>query len=246
MMERIFNDENEPFWRSAKQIELGVIPPELVRAASSTQRFAQTGRRIDPTAVDARPRRSRAAIPTRTQELCYFLWEQTRRRRPATARTSTPPSTPCSAPSTRTSAASGTGGEGPAARPPGARPRPGATHHRGVTGAGTTCRATRRVSKALEHDGRRRARPPRRSRLPDRRAVLRGVDTPVRVMMRTPPYRIETERLVIRCYEPTDAPLLKDVRRLEHRPPLCPGCRGRASSRRRSTRRSSCSAVSAG
>jgi len=27
--------------------------------------------------------------------------------------------------------------------------------------------------------------------------------------MTTPPYRIETERLVIRCYEPDDAPLLK-------------------------------------
>ena len=26
MMERIFSDENEPFWRSAKQMELGVIP----------------------------------------------------------------------------------------------------------------------------------------------------------------------------------------------------------------------------
>ena len=27
----------------------------------------------------------------------------------------------------------------------------------------------------------------------------------------TPPYRIETERLVIRCYEPEDAPLLKEA-----------------------------------
>ncbi|HEX6699800.1 MAG TPA: ATP-binding protein [Gaiellaceae bacterium] len=26
MMEEIFNDENEPFWRSAKQVELGAIP----------------------------------------------------------------------------------------------------------------------------------------------------------------------------------------------------------------------------
>jgi RimJ/RimL family protein N-acetyltransferase len=31
----------------------------------------------------------------------------------------------------------------------------------------------------------------------------------VGVELRTPPYRIETERLVIRCYEPEDAPLLK-------------------------------------
>ena len=28
--------------------------------------------------------------------------------------------------------------------------------------------------------------------------------------MRTPPYRIETERVVIRCYDPADAPLLKE------------------------------------
>jgi RimJ/RimL family protein N-acetyltransferase len=30
-------------------------------------------------------------------------------------------------------------------------------------------------------------------------------------VVRTPPYRIESERLVIRCYEPHDAPLLKDA-----------------------------------
>ncbi len=29
MMRQIFNDENEPFWRSAKQTELDVIPPDL-------------------------------------------------------------------------------------------------------------------------------------------------------------------------------------------------------------------------
>ena len=32
MMERIFNDENEPFWRSAKQMELGVDPGRPVPA----------------------------------------------------------------------------------------------------------------------------------------------------------------------------------------------------------------------
>jgi RimJ/RimL family protein N-acetyltransferase len=38
------------------------------------------------------------------------------------------------------------------------------------------------------------------------------------------PYRIETERLVIRCYEPEDAPLLKDVvdRSLDHLRPWMP------------------------
>ena len=39
-----------------------------------------------------------------------------------------------------------------------------------------------------------------------------------------PPYRIETERLVIRCYEPRDAPLLKDAidSSLEHLRPWMP------------------------
>jgi len=40
----------------------------------------------------------------------------------------------------------------------------------------------------------------------------------------TTPYRIETERLVLRCYEPDDAPLLKDAvdRSLEHLRPWMP------------------------
>jgi RimJ/RimL family protein N-acetyltransferase len=40
----------------------------------------------------------------------------------------------------------------------------------------------------------------------------------------TAPYRIETERLVLRCYEPEDAPLLKDAvdRSLEHLRPWMP------------------------
>jgi RimJ/RimL family protein N-acetyltransferase len=39
-----------------------------------------------------------------------------------------------------------------------------------------------------------------------------------------PPYRIETERLVVRCYEPRDAPLLKDAvdSSLEHLLPWMP------------------------
>ena len=44
MMERIFNDENEPFWRSAKQMELGVIAAGVIRASSSSERFNETGR----------------------------------------------------------------------------------------------------------------------------------------------------------------------------------------------------------
>jgi RimJ/RimL family protein N-acetyltransferase len=44
---------------------------------------------------------------------------------------------------------------------------------------------------------------------------------------RTPPYRIETERLVIRCYEPEDAPLLKAAvdSSIEHLLPWMPWAR---------------------
>jgi RimJ/RimL family protein N-acetyltransferase len=43
----------------------------------------------------------------------------------------------------------------------------------------------------------------------------------------TPPYRIETERLVIRCYEPRDAPLLKAAvdESIEHLRPWMPWIR---------------------
>jgi hypothetical protein len=75
MMQRIFNDENEPFWRSAKQIELGVIPKALFAGFASRQ-FTQTGRTLD--------REASAAVldltgghPYATQEAFYFLWELT-------------------------------------------------------------------------------------------------------------------------------------------------------------------------
>jgi RimJ/RimL family protein N-acetyltransferase len=43
----------------------------------------------------------------------------------------------------------------------------------------------------------------------------------------TPPYRIETERLVIRCYEPEDAPLLKEAidSSIDHLRPWMPWAR---------------------
>jgi hypothetical protein len=75
MLARIFNDENEPFWRSAKQMELGVIDPPLFEGYLSN-RFEQTGRRIGLDVV-----RSLLAVthghPYATQELAYFLWEET-------------------------------------------------------------------------------------------------------------------------------------------------------------------------
>jgi hypothetical protein len=75
MMERIFNDENEPFWRSAKQMELGVIAPHLFRGFIERQ-FSKTGRTIDPAVVD-RLLGMTHGHPFATQELCYFLWEET-------------------------------------------------------------------------------------------------------------------------------------------------------------------------
>jgi uncharacterized protein len=75
MMRRIFSDENEPFWRSAKQMELDVIPPDLF-APYATARFEATGRRLDP-AVRDRALELTGGHPYATQELLYFLWEET-------------------------------------------------------------------------------------------------------------------------------------------------------------------------
>src|SRR5919112_5820603 len=81
MMERIFNDANEPFWRSAKQLELGVIP----RGPFGTfiaERFGATNRRVESAVVE-RVLSITGGHPYATQELCYFLWEQTPGRRTA-------------------------------------------------------------------------------------------------------------------------------------------------------------------
>ena len=83
MMERIFNDANEPFWRSAKQLELGAIPPEPF-AEFIARRFADTGRKADAAVVEHVLEITRGH-PYATQELCYFLWEQTPSRRIARA-----------------------------------------------------------------------------------------------------------------------------------------------------------------
>ena len=74
MMERLFNDENEPFWRSAKQVELGPI----ARApfdAFIRERFRSTGKGVADEVVDAILDRT-GGHPYATQELCYALWEE--------------------------------------------------------------------------------------------------------------------------------------------------------------------------
>jgi hypothetical protein len=75
VMERIFNDENEPFWRSAKSMELGPIEPEPF-AKFISARFRETGKRVEPQVVDELLART-GGHPHATQELAYFLWGQT-------------------------------------------------------------------------------------------------------------------------------------------------------------------------
>lgn len=75
MMERIFNDENEPFWRSAKKIELGTIPAEQFEPFI-VHRFRETRKEIGAETAAAVLART-GGHPYATQELCYFLWEET-------------------------------------------------------------------------------------------------------------------------------------------------------------------------
>jgi hypothetical protein len=82
MMRRLFSDENEPFWRSAKQMELGVIAPAKF-APFLDERFRLSGRTIAPDALE-RLLAVTGGHPYATQELAYFLWQETPRRRQAT------------------------------------------------------------------------------------------------------------------------------------------------------------------
>jgi uncharacterized protein len=75
MIEQVFDDENEPFWRSAKQFELGPIPADaftdFIRDA-----FARTGRRTREETL-VRLLELSNLHPYGTQELAYALWEAT-------------------------------------------------------------------------------------------------------------------------------------------------------------------------
>jgi uncharacterized protein len=75
VMERIFNDENEPFWRSAKAMELSRIAPERF-SSFIAERLAATGRRPDQEAI-RRLLDLTEGHPYATQELAYFLWQET-------------------------------------------------------------------------------------------------------------------------------------------------------------------------
>jgi hypothetical protein len=74
LMQRIFNDENEPFWRSAKQMELGPIAADHF-ARYVVERFRTTGKAIDDPAV-GRLLDLTGGHPYATQQLSYFVWEE--------------------------------------------------------------------------------------------------------------------------------------------------------------------------
>ncbi|MEX2448832.1 MAG: ATP-binding protein [Solirubrobacterales bacterium] len=73
VMAQIFSDANEPFWRSAKPIELGMIDPTAF-GAFIAERFAQTDRAADDAAIGELLAVT-GGHPYATQELAYFLWE---------------------------------------------------------------------------------------------------------------------------------------------------------------------------
>jgi hypothetical protein len=81
MMEQIFSDANEPFWRSARQMELGVIPSDVFAEFLRT-RFENTGRRIHEMVIEL-VLQTTHSHPYGTQELAYALWEVTPRGRTA-------------------------------------------------------------------------------------------------------------------------------------------------------------------
>lgn len=75
IMAELFNDANEPFWRSAKQMELGPIARDAF-APFLRERFESTGKRVEDATVE-RLLDVTAGHPYATQEFAYELWEVT-------------------------------------------------------------------------------------------------------------------------------------------------------------------------
>lgn len=75
VMDRIFNDKNEPFWRSAKIMELDRIEP-VAFAPFLVDRFDATDKSISADAVAALLDCTEGH-PYATQQLGYFTWERT-------------------------------------------------------------------------------------------------------------------------------------------------------------------------
>jgi uncharacterized protein len=75
LMEQIFNDPSEPFWRSAKRMELGPIPGDPF-AEFIARRFRDTGKEIAAAVVRDVLERTRGH-PYATQRFCYEIWQET-------------------------------------------------------------------------------------------------------------------------------------------------------------------------
>jgi AAA+ ATPase superfamily predicted ATPase len=75
VMRELFSDANEPFWRSAKQMEIGLIPTDKF-SRFVRRRFTATNKELGPAACDLLFEITRGH-PYATQELAYSLWEQT-------------------------------------------------------------------------------------------------------------------------------------------------------------------------
>jgi uncharacterized protein len=73
VLERIFDDENEPFWRSSKRLEIGTIEAGAF-ARFLRKRFEETEKGVDDQAL-SRVLEATGGHPYGTQELAYFLWE---------------------------------------------------------------------------------------------------------------------------------------------------------------------------
>jgi uncharacterized protein len=73
VLDRIFSDENEPFWRSAKRLELGRIAPAKF-ARFVRERFESTDKGIDDDALN-RLLEITEGHPYATQELAYEVWQ---------------------------------------------------------------------------------------------------------------------------------------------------------------------------
>lgn len=73
ILDAIFNDKNEPFWRSAKRLEIGTIPRSefgsFIRA-----RFGATDKGITDGALE-KILDATSGHPYGTQELAYYTWE---------------------------------------------------------------------------------------------------------------------------------------------------------------------------
>jgi len=75
VLDRIFGDRNEPFWRSAKKMEIGLIPTGLF-ARFVRARFDRTDKGITEPAA-ARLLELTSGHPYATQELAHEVWERT-------------------------------------------------------------------------------------------------------------------------------------------------------------------------